>query len=652
MKNLFEMLSTPKKNNLWEGIQGYQDGGLLSNLLNYDPVQASKDYYAGQYASEASPLDIKRGSMESFSPQTVNAPEVPQTSGLMDIGRNLPTATDAPELSLQRSAMEAFSPEGVTYPDMPRPNMMPQTIEEDWDLSDVGNPNKELKALATEAFGRERNPLAQMLMRSESAAQAGDERRAAEAVDRSRMGYAQDYMSDDAPLDIKRSLMGQFMPEAVSAPDIPEDRGLANIAKYIPKGTPDIDLGSDKLALANVFLNPEKFLDGTTPDDIKKSKLDYLDTAAVTPEMKRPALNDMIAGALLKGGRGIGNLGKSGAKLAGKGIGKGLELAGAGIGAGAQGIGGLLGALAGIPGDVFNAYQSYGDDEKYPALAQLMSTSQGKIMPNIYASLYKQDGGEIKGYPYGGVVEGDDDPFERSGLGTGNWSAGNPPPTAGTPPVSGTVYGSGQTTGSSDYMGSDTGYGSMFGGDTTAGSSLDQALANLGYDLTDAQRAMYEDYDIGSEEKDIRLSGQRGLLGLTQQKQQQAAGSGFAGGGGGSTAGTARRDLLQDISMQQRGKRQAYQEDIASQIAQDITAGADISTEGYTLVDSFPMPGTKSHGDKISWQGQNYVWNPNAPVPGGIGGATIGMYVLEEEGAGGTGGTGGGEGATDAFGGS
>ena len=29
------MMSTPKKDNLWEGIQGYQDGGLMNqeNLL-------------------------------------------------------------------------------------------------------------------------------------------------------------------------------------------------------------------------------------------------------------------------------------------------------------------------------------------------------------------------------------------------------------------------------------------------------------------------------------------------------------------------------------------------------------------------------------------------------------------------------------------
>ena len=611
------MMSTPKKNNLWEGIQGYQDGGLFSNLLNYDPVQASKDYYAGQYASEASPLDIKRGAMEGFSPQMVSSPEVSQASGLMDIGRNLPAAIEAPELSLQRPAMEAFSPEGVAYPDMPTPNIMPSPDEEDIiNLNYLGRPEEELQGLATEAFGRERNPLTQMLMRSESAAQAGDKRRAAEAVERSRMGYAQDYMSDDAPLDIKRSLMGQFMPEAVSAPDVPEAMSLADIGKkahgWLGKATADIDAPEDwQYALDQNIkgesLDPAMMKAMPAAPDMTN----IMDVAAVTPEMKRQGLDDMIAGALLKGGRGIGSLGSAGAKLAGKGISKGLELAGAGIGAGAQGIGGLLGALAGIPGDISKAYQSYGEGEKYPALAQLMSASQGKIMPNIYASMYKQDGGEIKGYPYGGVVEGDDDygvgAFDRFGSGSsygaGAWHAGLgvPPPSAPSAPGStpGTTYQSGQPTGSGDYMGSDVGYGSMFGADTTAGSSLDQVLANLGYELTPEQRKMYEEYDIGAAEKDIRLSGQRGLLGLTQQRQQQAAGAGFAGGGGGSATGTARRDLLQDISMQQRGKRQAYQEDISSQIAADIAGGADIKEIGDF-----------NTGTEDDWAGNTDVLNP------------------------------------------
>jgi len=540
MKNLFQMMSTPKKDSLFDGIQGYQDGGLL--------------------------------------------------------------------------------------------NMMPSPNEEDIiNVNYFGQPQKELEGLATEAFGRERNPLAQMLMRSESAAQAGDERRAAEAVERSRMGYAQDYMSDDAPLDIKRSLMGQFMPEAVSAPDIPEDRGLANIAKYIPKGTPDIDLSSDKLALANVFLNPEKFLDGTTPDDIKKSKLDYLDTAAVTPEMKRPALNDMLLGSLIGAGR-------SGALAAGQGIKKGIDLAGEGIGAagtgigyGIKGTGKLLSALAGIPGDIAKAYQSYGEGERYPALAQLMSASQGKIMPNIYAGLYA-DGGEIKGYPIGGVVEGDDDPYGLGNINPGNpwagWSAGNPPPapsTPGAPPAPGTTYQSGQPMGSQDYMGSDVSYGSMFGVDTGAASSLDQALSNLGYELTPEQRKMYEEYDIGTAEKDIRLGGQRGLLGLTQQRQQQSAGSGFAGGGGGSAAGTARRDLLQDISMQQRGRRQDYQEGIASQIASDIANEANIKEIGqesnqpdlvYGNFDAPPLddpswnpPPSTNPGSPYIFNGSTFIWD-------------------------------------------
>jgi len=363
-----------------------------------------------------------------------------------------------------------------------------------------------------------------------------------------------------------------------------------------------------------------------------------MDVAAVTPEMKKQGLDDMIAGALLKGGRGIGKLGKTGAKLAGAGLGLGATAAGAGIGAagaglgyGIKGTGALLGALAGIPGDIAKAYQSYGEGERYPALAQLMSASQGKIMPNIYAGLYA-DGGEIKGYPIGGVVEGDDDPYGLGNINPGNpwagWSAGSPPPapsTPGAPPAPGTTYQSGQPMGSQDYMGSDVSYGSMFGVDTGAASSLDQALSNLGYELTPEQRKMYEEYDIGTAEKDIRLGGQRGLLGLTQQRQQQAAGSGFAGGGGGSATGTARRDLLQDISMQQRGRRQDYQEGIASQIASDIANEANIKEIGqesnqpdlvYGNFDAPPLddpswnpPPSTNPGSPYIFNGSTFIWD-------------------------------------------
>jgi hypothetical protein len=584
MKNLFQMMSTPKKDNLWEGIQGYQDGGLL--------------------------------------------------------------------------------------------NMMPSPNEEDIiNVNYLGRPESELQGLATEAFGRERNPLTQMLMRSESAAQAGDERRVADALQRSK-GYNEQLLDQEIAdiysrgerrdaraekFDKLKSGFSDFLSGLRGDRPTQAEMNLEDMASEA--FSPDSGLSAEN------WVEPTKplrlaFPDmkiPTVPEDIRYAieqnqqgktldpammrampaapdMTNIMDVAAVTPEMKKQGIDDMIAGALLKGGRGIGKLGKTGAKLAGAGLGLGATAAGAGIGAlgaglgyGIKGTGALLGALAGIPGDIAKAYQSYGEGERYPALAQLMSASQGKIMPNIYAGLY-EDGGEIKGYPIGGVVEGDDDPYGLGNINPGNpwagWSAGNPPPapsTPGAPPAPGTTYQSGQPMGSQDYMGSDVSYGSMFGVDTGAASSLDQALSNLGYELTPEQRKMYEEYDIGTAEKDIRLGGQRGLLGLTQQRQQQSAGSGFAGGGGGSAAGTARRDLLQDISMQQRGRRQDYQEGIASQIASDIASGANISEAGqesnqpdlvYGNFDAPPLddpswnpPPSTNPGSPYIFNGSTFIWD-------------------------------------------
>tara|TARA_R100000234_G_scaffold19999_1_gene11216 strand:+ start:5047 stop:7068 length:2022 start_codon:yes stop_codon:yes gene_type:complete len=577
MKNLFQMMSTPKKDNLWEGIQGYQDGGLL--------------------------------------------------------------------------------------------NMMPPPNEEDIiNVNYLGRPESELQGLATEAFGRERNPLTQMLMRSESAAQAGDERRVADALQRSK-GYNEQLLDQEIAdiysrgerrdaraekFDKLKSGFSDFLSGLRGDRPTQAEMNLEDMASEA--FSPDSGLSAEN------WVEPTKplrlaFPDmkiPTVPEDIRYATeqnqqgktldpammrampaapdmTNIMDVAAVTPEMKRPALNDMLLGSLIGAGR-------SGALAAGQGIKKGIDLAGEGIGAagtgigyGIRGTGKLLSALAGIPGDIAKAYQSYGEGERYPALAQLMSASQGKVMPNIYAGLYA-DGGEIKGYPFGGVVEDEDDPYGLGNINPGNpwagWSAGNPPPappTPGAPPAPGTTYQSGQPMGSQDYMGSDVSYGSMFGVDTGAASSLDQALSNLGYELTPEQRKMYEEYDMGTAEKDIRLGGQRGLLGLTQQRQQQAAGSGFAGGGGGSATGTARRDLLQDISMQQRGRRQDYQEGIASQIAADIASGANIGqvtdppsntdvlspeeVEQRNADPNWNPPPSPTDGATYNWNNQEMVWS-------------------------------------------
>ncbi len=500
-------------------------------------------------------------------------------------------------------------------------NMMPPPNEEDIiNVNYLGRPESELQGLATEAFGRERNPLTQMLMRSESAAQAGDERRVAEAVQRSK--------------DYNEQLLNQEIADIYSR----GERRDARAEKFdkLKSGFSDFlsGLRGDRPTQAEMNLedmaseafSPDSALsteNWATPVSPKISN-NLLAATTPTPEESEPNLGTKLLESGLKTGAGL--------TKAGLGAGAaGIGALGAGLGYGIKGTGALLGALAGIPGDIAKAYQSYGEGERYPALAQLMSASQGKIMPNIYAGLYA-DGGEIKGYPIGGVVEGDDDPYGLGNINPGNpwagWSAGNPPPapsTPGAPPAPGTTYQSGQPMGSQDYMGSDVSYGSMFGVDTGAASSLDQALSNLGYELTPEQRKMYEEYDIGTAEKDIRLGGQRGLLGLTQQRQQQSAGSGFAGGGGGSAAGTARRDLLQDISMQQRGRRQDYQEGIASQIASDIANEANIKEIGqesnqpdlvYGNFDAPPLddpswnpPPSTNPGSPYIFNGSTFIWD-------------------------------------------
>ena len=126
------MMSTPKKDNLWEGIQGYQDGGIT---------------------------------------------EQPRTRREMFQGTAFDPLAQLPEGSY--------------------PSMMPPPDEEDIiNVNYLGRPESELQGLATEAFGRKRNPLIQMLMRSESAAQAGDARRAAEAVERSKEQIIDEEIAD------------------------------------------------------------------------------------------------------------------------------------------------------------------------------------------------------------------------------------------------------------------------------------------------------------------------------------------------------------------------------------------------------------------------------------------------------------------------
>ena len=611
------MMSTPKENNLWEGIQGYQDG---DQVIEYDSERPNPDLYSS--------IQVNRGGMSDEKAAALLNEARARSRREMFQG----TVFD-PLAQPQGTTLNLLSDDPLAQSTEPEPfNILAPGMQ----LSDVLSHFGNLKDKPN------------LLSRWESQAQAGDERRAAEAAERSRMNYAQQYMSDDAPLDIKRGLMGQFMPEAVSAPDVPEEMSLADIGKkahgWLGKATADIDAPEDwQYALDQNIkgesLDPAMMKAMPAAPDMTN----IMDVAAVTPEMKKRGLDDMIAGALLKGGRGIGSLGSAGAKLAGKGISKGLELAGAGIGAGAQGIGGLLGALAGIPGDIAKAYQSYGEDERYPALAQLASASQGKIMPNIYASLYRQDGGIIP-YAVGGQVqqdpnkawtfgttnpvtpsqpsyditlpstgEGDEgggsgippvppvvppnppnppnppggDPYgDDPHLGAGDVGMGtgvyNPTSPAGDPndPVSygygGDQYGAGQLGTTGQYMGDYGGYASMFGGDTGSAASLSQAEVNLGIQLTPEQRKLYGEYNPRIEEMGINIGGRRGLLGLTKDRQTQMSQSGFAGMD--STAyGVGREDLLRDIDLQKRGKRAGYQKDIAGQVAEDIRAGLNIA---------------------------------------------------------------------------
>jgi len=584
MKNLFQMMSTPKKDNLWEGIQGYQDGGLL--------------------------------------------------------------------------------------------NMMPSPNEEDIiNVNYFGQPQKELEGLATEAFGRERNPLAQMLMRSESAAQAGDERRVAEAVQRSK--------------DYNEQLLNQEIADIYSR----GERRDARTEKFdkLKSGFSDFlsGLKGDKPTQAEMNLedmaseafSPDSALsteNWATPVSPKISN-NLLAATAPTPEESEPNLGTKLLESGLKTGAGL--------TKAGLGAGAaGIGALGAGLGYGIKGTGALLGALAGIPGDIAKAYQSYGEGERYPALAQLASASQGNLMPSIYSSLYRQDGGIIP-YAVGGQVQQDPNktlslsttnpyvpptPYDITlpstgggdeGGGSGippvnppsppnppnppNPPGGNEPPNIGagdegmgggdywaTPTGDPNVsygyssdnYGSGQLGTTGQYMGDYGGYASMFGGDTGAAASLSQAEANLGIQLTDEQRKLYGEYDPRIEEMGINIGGRRGLLGLTRERQSQLGGAGFAGMGAGAY-GEAREDLLRDMDLQKRSKRAGYQKDIASQVAEDIRAGVNIEERqdiGDIDVDnvygdwdvppledpSWNPPTGAGSGTQYNFNGVNYVFDP------------------------------------------
>ena len=578
------MMSTPKKDNLWEGIQGYQDGGLL--------------------------------------------------------------------------------------------NMMPSPNEEDIiNVNYFGQPQKELEGLATEAFGRERNPLAQMLMRSESAAQAGDERRVAEAVQRSK--------------DYNEQLLNQEIADIYSR----GERRDARTEKFdkLKSGFSDFlsGLKGDKPTQAEMNLedmaseafSPDSALsteNWATPVSPKISN-NLLAATAPTPEESEPNLGTKLLESGLKTGAGL--------TKAGLGAGAaGIGALGAGLGYGIKGTGALLGALAGIPGDIAKAYQSYGEGERYPALAQLASASQGNLMPSIYSSLYRQDGGIIP-YAVGGQVQQDPNktlslsttnpyvpptPYDITlpstgggdeGGGSGippvnppsppnppnppNPPGGNEPPNIGagdegmgggdywaTPTGDPNVsygyssdnYGSGQLGTTGQYMGDYGGYASMFGGDTGAAASLSQAEANLGIQLTDEQRKLYGEYDPRIEEMGINIGGRRGLLGLTRERQSQLGGAGFAGMGAGAY-GEAREDLLRDMDLQKRSKRAGYQKDIASQVAEDIRAGVNIEERqdiGDIDVDnvygdwdvppledpSWNPPTGAGSGTQYNFNGVNYVFDP------------------------------------------
>jgi len=522
------MMSTPKKDNLWEGIQGYQDGGIT---------------------------------------------EQPRTRREMFQGTVFDPLAQSPESS---------------YPS----SWIPSDEEDIINVNYFGQPQKELESLATEAFGKKKNPLIQMLMRSESAAQAGDKRRAMEAVQRSKEQIIDEEIADAYRRGRRQDRKQRFGDFKTKISDF-----LTGLKKEEPTQA-EMNLEN----MASEYFSPDSDLSAEN--------------------WATPASNNLLATTAP--------------------VAKGLK---PNIGTKfLKGTGNLLSALAGIPGDIAKAYQSYDEDERYPALAQLMSASQGRIMPNIYAGLY-EDGGIIS-YGLGGEVDpkkdpddtdphditlplGDDDDDEGGGTGVppvppepptvpgeeeeeeeegGGWTV-DPQGEAGDEGVGGDgdymdedeegggentgttsspigdpnvsydyssgQYGSGQLGTTGQYMGDFGGYGSMFGGDTGAAGSLSQAEANLGIQLTDEQRRLYGEYDPRMEEMGIRLGGRRGLLGLTRERQSQLGGAGFAGMGAGAY-GESREDLMRDIAMQQRGSRADYQKGIAAQVAEDIRAGVDI----------------------------------------------------------------------------
>ena len=186
-----------------------------------------------------------------------------------------------------------------------------------------------------------------------------------------------------------------------------------------------------------------------------------------------------------------------------------------------RGAGSLLNKFANIPSSVYRGYKDIRREDRLKTLSDFLVSSQGGISGSVLEALFPEE--KSKPMQMGGPVYN----YEEGGA-----------------------------------------------------TSLDQALGNIGVNLTEDQLKLMQGYDIGTEERDIKVGGQRRLQKLIQNQMAQSAGSGFAGAG---VSPMARQDIISDVESLQDKSRRDYQERVTSDIANLVAGGANVN---FGAVDS------------------------------------------------------------------
>ena len=217
-----------------------------------------------------------------------------------------------------------------------------------------------------------------------------------------------------------------------------------------------------------------------------------------------------------------------------------------------KGAGSLLNKFSNIPSSVYKGYTDIQRKDRLKTLSDFLVSSQGGVSESVLEALFPEE--KSKPMQMGGPVYN----YEEGGA-----------------------------------------------------TSLDQALGNIGVNLTEDQLKLMQGYDIGTEERDIRVGGQRGLQKLTQNQMAQSAQSGFAGAG---VSPMARQDIISDVESMQDKSRRAYQErvtgDIADLVARDANVNFGDSGVGNNVVFDQNVGGSRTNPDTGAleyWNGSTWV---------------------------------------------